>query len=115
MSYQKDKVSDVIAVLAVMRKEFGRRPRNTSELRKEAVTDVAETGLRAGRFLNQDSASKSIHDACARRLGLTITAFDRIADRWLRQNSNGLKDTLIRHSDGSSQRVAVISFFGDNA
>jgi len=39
--------------------------------------EVAETELRARRFLNRDSASKSIHDACARRMEGNIRDFDK--------------------------------------
>jgi hypothetical protein len=109
-----DKVSDIIAVLTVMKREFRRTHRNTTELRKEAVMEVAETELRSGRFLNQDSAFKTIHDACARRLGLTIKAFDTLADQWLRQKTEGLKNLLRTHSEGSSQRIAVTTFFVDS-
>jgi hypothetical protein len=117
MSYQRDKVNDVLAVLAIMRNEFRRTRnyRNTTELRKEAVMEVAETELRTRRFINQDSALKSIHDACARRLEGSIKDFDSLADKWLRQNSKGLQNVLLRHSEGSSQRSAVIAFFRDNA
>ncbi len=117
MSYQRDKVSDALAVLTVMRNEFRRTRnyRNTTELRREAVIEVAETELSARRFLNQDSASKSIHDACARRMEGSIKDLDNLADKWLRQNSMGMQGVLLRHSEGSSQRSAVITFFRDNA
>lgn len=68
--YQRDKVTDVMAVLEAIRGEFTtrRNHRNTTELRKEAVRLVAESELRARRYKNADSALKTIHDACARRL-----------------------------------------------
>ena len=117
MSSQRDRVSDILAVLTAMKNEFRRTRnyRNTTDLRKEAVMEVAETELRAGRFHNQDSALKSIHDACARRLEGSIKEFDTLADKWLRQNSTELQDVLLRHSDGSSQHFAVITFFKDKA
>lgn len=113
MSCQRDKISDVLAVLTVIRNAFRRTRnyRNITEFRKEAVMEVAETELHARRFLNQDSALKSIHDACSRRLEGSIKDFDNLADKWLRQNSRGLPDVLLRHSEGSSQRSAVIAFF----
>jgi hypothetical protein len=113
LSTKRDKISDVIAVLNVMREQFGRTRnyRKTTELRKDAVNEIAEAELRSGRFKDQDSASKSIHDACSRRLGSHIRDFDRLADEWLRQNSKELKNVLLSNSDGSSQRNMVIDFF----
>lgn len=118
MPYRNDKVSDVMAVLTVMRNEFKitSNYRNTTQLRKEAVEDVAETELRAKRYKNQDSALKTIHDACARRLKPAVGSirdFDTLADQWLRQNSMRLKDILLRHSKSRSQRAVVTDFFGD--
>ena len=116
MRYRKDKVSDVLAVLAIMRKEIKKASsyRDTTELRKEAVQEVAETELRANRYKNWDSAFKTIHDACARRLKPdvgNIAYFDVLADEWLRQNSEKLKDILLGHSESYSQRTLVNSFF----
>jgi hypothetical protein len=52
MSYRNDKVSDVMAVLTVIRKEFAKRAtfRSSDSLRKEAIKDLAETELRTGRY-----------------------------------------------------------------
>ena len=118
MPYRKDKVSDVVAILAIMRDEFNSRSSyyNCTELRKEAVKGLSENKLRQNRFKNQDSAEKSIHDACARRLKPdvgSIKDFDRLADQWLRQNSMRLKDILLKHSESSSQRSMVADFFRD--
>ena len=118
MSYRNDKVSDVISVLAVMRDEFNRTPRyrNTTELRKDAVNEIAESELLAKRYKNQDSASKTIHDACAHRLRPDVGCmrdFDELADEWLRRKSMILKDILLKHSDSQSQRIVVSSFFAD--
>jgi hypothetical protein len=117
MLYQNDKVSDVMAVLRNIKEGFKRRNnyRDTTELRKDAVMVVAESGLRAGRYKNEDSALKSIHDACARRLRpqvVNIAEFDRLVDQWLRQNSMRLKDILLEHSESRSQRAQVSPWFG---
>jgi len=119
MGYGKDKVSDVLAVLAIMRKEIKKASyyRDTTELRKEAVQEIAEVELRANRYKNMDSAVKTIHDACARRLRPdvdNIADFDRIADACLRHNSSKLKDILFRHSESFSQRASVNEFFKNN-
>lgn len=113
-------MSNVEAVLKVMRSEFKRASNycNSTELRKEAVKEVAEAELRAKRYKNQDSALKTIHDACARRLKPdvgNISHFDRLADQWLRQNSMRLKEILLKHSESRSQRAAVTDFFGDKS
>ena len=113
---QNDKVSDVMAVLSLMRDEFNKSPyhRNTTELRKEAVKIVAEKGLRANRFKNETSSINTIHDACARRLKpevANISVFDNLADQWLRQKSMRLKDILLSHAESNSQRIIVNRYF----
>ena len=116
MPYRDDKVSDIMAVLTVMRNEFKRMSiyRDSTELRKEAVKEIAGTELSAKRYKNQDSALKTIHDACARRLKPdigNIGDFDRLTDQWLCQNSTRLKDILLRHSISRSQYAEVTNFF----
>jgi len=118
MPYRNDKVSDVVAILEIMRNEFKSRTShyNITELRKEVVKGLAETELRQKRYKNKDSAEKSIHDACARRLKPdvdNIKDFDRLVDQWLRQNSMRLKDILVKHAESRSQRSMVTDFFGD--
>ena len=119
MAYRDDKVLDVIAVLTIMRNEYKKRPnyRNTTELRKEAVNYIAEQELHSRRYKNQNSAVKTIHDACARRLKPdieNIVSFDHFADLWLRNNSMLLKNILLKHSDTQLERIAVKGFFNDN-
>lgn len=120
MSYKKDKISDVLTVLDAMRKILNGAVifRDTTELRKEAVKDVAETEFRAGRYKNQESALKTIHDACARRLRPDlgkIVVFDRFADDWLHQNSLGMRDILLKHSKNYYQKAMVNDFFSEKA
>jgi hypothetical protein len=114
--YQRDKVTDVIAVLGTIKQEFKGRSnfRNTTELRKEAVRLVAESELRARRYKNENSAQKTIHDACARRLRPqvgNIEDFDSLVDQWLRQDSMRLKAILLRHAESRSQRTQVDLWF----
>jgi hypothetical protein len=116
MRYGKDKVSDVLAVLALMKWEIKKTSyyRDARDLRLEAVKEVAENEFRANRYKNLNSAFKTIHDACARRLRPdvgNITDFDRIANQCLRHNSTELRDILLRHSANYSQKVAVNNFF----
>jgi hypothetical protein len=116
MLYQNNKVTDVIAVLFTIKDEYKRKGNyhNTTELRKSAVRNVAESELRRKRYDNEDSAQKTIHDACARRLRpeiKNIVDFDRLVDHWLRQHSARLKDILLSHSENCSQRTEVSQFF----
>jgi len=113
MGFSKDMVSDVIAVLTVMRKEFERTSNNCdfTELRRKTVKDVAETEFNKGRYEHEDSAKKTIHDACARRLKHSIADFDRLTEQWLCNNSMQLKDILLEHSKSRSQCAEVTSFF----
>jgi len=118
MSYQNDKVTDVMAVLKTIKAVFKGRNNylNTTELRRDAVRSVAESELRASpeRYNGEDSARKCIHDACARRLKpdvANIAVFDALLDKWLRQGSMQLRDILLRHSESRSQRVQVSQWF----
>ena len=119
MPYRNDKVSDVVAVLAAVRDEFRKRSSyiNSTELRKDAVKALAENELRARRYKNQDSALKTIHDACARRLKPevdNIRDFDMLVDQWLRRKAVRLKEILLKHSENRSQRAMVANFFDDD-
>ena len=127
MPYQQDKVSDVIAVLTLIKNEFSRSliSRDIKELRQDAVKEVAEIGLRARRFKNQDSAEKTIHDACARRLKPdveNIRDFDRLVGRWIHHDSVFLKNIQnINHNVMLSRffcrrgRIATLCVFNDIA
>lgn len=120
MHYRNDKVSDVLSILAIMRNEFNSRSShyNCKELRKKIVKGLAKAEDERRpikRFRNFDSAQKSIHDACARRLKPevdNIKDFDSLVDQWLRQDSMRLKDILVKHSESRSQRSMVADFFG---
>ena len=119
--YQRDKVTDVMAVLKTISGEFNKSKNycNTTELRKEAVWLIAELELQARRYKNIDSAQKTIHDACARRLRpqvANIGDFDNLVDQWLRKNSMQLKDVLLGHAESRLQRSEVDKWFeqGEN-
>jgi hypothetical protein len=117
MPYRKDKVSDVLAVLAIMKKEFDKRSsyKATADLRRDAVLEFAEIELSAKRYKNRDSARKTIHDACARRLKPDVDSirfFDSLTDDWLRNDSSKLQNILLKHSGYYSQREMIKDFFG---
>ena len=118
MPYWNDKVRDVIAVLTIIRNDFRSASsyRDVTELRRDAVKEVAETELRSKRYKNQDSAEKTIHDACARRLKPdvgNISDFDRLVDQWLRHDSMVLRGILLRQTEYHTQSNPVADFFGD--
>ena len=115
MTYQRDKVSDVIEVLTIMNNELhkSKNYQNTTNLRRLAVKMVAENELRKNRYKNLNSARKTIHDACARRLRpdiKNIKKFDGLADQWLRNGSLELKNILIGNTEGKSQSSKVLIF-----
>jgi uncharacterized Rossmann fold enzyme len=116
MSYQADKVTDVMAVLKTIKEEFERinTYRNMAVLRRDAVRDLADSELRLKRYKNAISAQKTIHDACARRLRpdvVSIADFDNLLDQWLRRQSTHLQYILLRHSKNRSQCAEVGQFF----
>lgn len=118
MLFQNDKVSDVLAVLTVMRNEYRTMSSysNITELRRDAIKSVAEIELQSNRYKNLHSAHETIRDACARRLRpdvANIGAFDELAEQWLHKNSVTLKDILLKHSTHDSQLSAVNNFFRD--
>lgn len=78
MPYRKDKVSDVMAVLIVIKEEFARRTKfcSSASLRKEAIEELAETELRTGRYRNEHSAVETLRDACTRRLKPDSRAYE---------------------------------------
>jgi pyridoxine 5'-phosphate synthase PdxJ len=117
--HREDKVTDVLAVLTAIRNGFKSElyGRDCTELRKSAVMKVAESELWTGRYKNMDSAFKTIHDACARRLKpdvANIAHFDRLTDQWLFRNSTELERIIRDHSESIAQRVDVTGFFRDN-
>jgi len=116
MPNRKDKITDVLAVLAYMKKAIKSASsyREISELRKDAVQEVSATEFNAGRYKNMESASKTIHDACARRLRPdidNISDFDMIADESLRQNSEKLKIILMPQAKSMEQMKLVNELF----
>lgn len=116
MPVRDDKVTDVIAVLTLMKNEYRRESNNhtSTALRIDAVKSIAQAKFQSKRFKNFNSAQKSIHDACARRLKpdvADIAAFDELADLWLRDKSMRLKNILMQHANGVSRLGEVNAFF----
>jgi hypothetical protein len=90
----------------------------TDELRRDAVRAYAEQEYRKKRFKTMDSAEKSIHDACSRRLKPDVTSiddFDRLLEGWLKKGSRSLAQVLYRHAKTQEQRELVRVFFDSSA
>jgi hypothetical protein len=116
MRFRNDKVTDVVAVLSIIREKYRKRYGycNATELRKESIIDLAEFELRSGRYKNERSAIETIRDACTRRLKPNITGirnFDRLVDEWLHGDSSTFKAILLKNSKRSSQQAEVSRFF----
>lgn len=112
MSYYNDKITNVLGVLKAIKEEYNRSKyyRNITELRKDAVRCIAESQLRLKRYKNENSAQKTIHDACARRLKpevSNIADFDNLIDLWLRKGSMRLKNILLTHSESYSKHTQI--------
>ncbi len=116
MAYPKDKVSDVIEVLTIIKKEkeAAARHQNTTTLRRLATKIVAENELKNNRYKNYNSAHHTIHDALARRLKPdieNISIFDKLADEWLNHKSSKLKEILLGYTINGGQSSIVEKFF----
>lgn len=109
---RNNRVSDVIGVLEFIRDEQKKYYyHNIAELRKDAIKQFAEAEFQTKRYLNLQSAERTIHDACTRRLKLNTSGFDELADEWRRNNSMKLKDILLRQATNIYQRIEVENFF----
>lgn len=116
MSYRKDKIFDILAVLGAMRKSSGTGTTflNIKEIRIQSINEVAKAEFEKGRYKNMYSAYKTIIDACTRRLKPDINSifvFDILADKWIHRNSAELKEILLKHSRNSYQKNALRDFF----
>ncbi len=82
---QRPVIVDVLDVLQELRRIHSGPGAGwrASRLRQKAVEAVASRELGQRRFANMDSAQKSIHDACSRRLHRKISEFDTAVDRLL--------------------------------
>jgi hypothetical protein len=119
MAHQRDKVSDVIEVLTIMKNEFkkSKNYQNTISIRILATKMVAETELKNNRYKNLTSAKNTIHDALARRLKPDIKGiktFDILADQWLHNGSMELKNIILGHAASRTQSSIVERFFSNS-
>jgi len=118
MGLQRDRVTDVLEVLEIIKKTKENRIKyiNITEARKLAVNIIAEKEFNSGRYKNHQSALNTIHDALARRLRpdiKNISNFDKLVEKWFYNNSMELKDVLLGHSLDSVQSSKVKKFFNN--
>ena len=116
MYYDRDKISDVIAVLTIIEKEYKKSLYigNIRNFRILATEVIAEKEFKNKRFLNPRSAKNTIHDAMARRLRpdiKNIKEFDKLTTAWLSKGSVELKDTLQGHSNDRVEKSQLDTFF----
>ena len=96
MKLHRTYIEDIFDVISEIQKIYNEDSAGytISDSRKRAVRSVAKRELDRNRFINFDSAEKSIHDACSRRLKpfvQTINDFDVAVDQWLSGNPEKLK------------------------
>ena len=109
MSLQRSYIEDVLDVIREIQliSSGEKMGQMLSTLRRRAVRTVATRELERRRFSNFDSAKKSIHDACSRRLKPSITNigdFDVAVEQWLSGNPEGLRSILLPKADNARQR-----------
>lgn len=104
-------IEDVLDVLREIRSvdSEGKSGRSVMDLRLRAVQKVAKAELAKGRYKNWDSAEKTIHEACTRRLQKTLSAkgFDALVKNWLSGQPEGLQ-SLLRRAYGYSKNEAEV-------
>jgi hypothetical protein len=94
-------IEDVLDVLREIRSvdSEGRAGRSVGDVRLQAVQKVAKAEFDKGRYKNWDSAEKTIHEACTRRLqeNLSAKGFDALVKNWLSGQPEGLQSLLKKH------------------
>lgn len=109
MSLHRSCIEDVLDVIQeIQRMSSLGEMEEPSTLRKKSIRTVADRELRH-RFSNRDSANKSIHDACSRRLNLSIGEFDRAVEEWLSGNPEHLNTILLPQAENKRQRNEIES------
>ncbi len=109
MSLQRSYIEDVFDVIREIQLISSREilGQKFANLRKKAVRTVATRELERHRFANFDSAKKSIHDACRRRLMPSvrkISDFDVAVEQWLSGNPEALKSILLPKTENTQHR-----------
>jgi hypothetical protein len=87
---------------------------SVDKLRQSAIRGFGETEYQRGRFKTLDSAIKTLHDACVRRLSPEVGSvgeFDGFLGEWLSGKSNRLAMVLVRHARTEAHRELIRTFF----
>lgn len=108
-------IEDVLHVLREILTAWSARGsgRSISDLRLQAIRKLAIRELAGHRFKNYDSAERSIHDACTRRLGLSAPEFDARVHRWLSGDSSELLSLLMSVNGYVTKRIEVESLLSE--
>jgi len=102
-------IEDVLDVLREIRSvdSEGKSGRSVTDMRLRAVQRVAKAELAKGRYKNWDSAEKTIHNACTKRLSITVETFDTLVESWLSGQPEGLQSLLSRAYGYGKNRAEV--------
>ncbi len=108
MALHRTYLEDVFDVILEIQNNFKENgSQKISNLRRKAVRLVAHRELGRNRFSNFDSAEKSIHDACSRRLKPSVRDigdFDVAVEQWLSGNPENLKSILATKMENKRQK-----------
>lgn len=113
MSKSKSRIEDILEVLVEINLEYSEKNISISRSRKKAIDSVALRELRSGRFKNENSAKRTIHDACSRRLTLigNITEFDKAAKKWIYGDLKPIKSALEYEIKSIRDKNLLTDFF----
>ncbi len=105
MSLRRSYIEDVLEVLHEIQNtpSWKKKDHHISSTRKKAVQKVAMRELDQGRFTNFNSADRSIHDACTRRLNVNTNEFDTAIGQWQLGRPESLNSILSQGSNTTSQ------------
>ncbi len=111
-----DKIGDILSVLQEIKTAFeeSNSKANIAQIRREAIKSVADKHLAKGRFSDFDSAKKSIHDACVRRLMPDISTavqLDQLITMWLCNDSCDLKTIILKNASTQFNVRKIEHFF----
>ena len=111
-----DKIADILSVLQKIKTAFeeSHGSADITKIRREAIKSVANEQLTRNRFVDFDSAKKSIHDACVRRLKPAISKvaqFDQVITMWLCSDSCDLKTIILKNASTQFNARKIEQFF----
>lgn len=115
----RSRIEDILDVMKEMRKKFSNLggSHQMGRLRQESIKQVAHRELQSGRFKNRDSAEKSIHDACTRRLRKIEDTynFEHAVKEWLYGNPEKIRKAIELEIRSNREKLLVSNFFKNNS